>query len=267
MFPVDMDKITTWPSAVTAFLAAHSQELRSELEMHRDYCLLPSSCRIMNSPPLMPRWGEAKILIENVMADRELIAFHATKLIDFHDVRKDGLRKLNLVQHIARLKVHLQEASALDELAEVDGAVTKMLEADSFFINREGAVWATPHRASLHDGGCNDFFASYGGEAVATIAGYACGKLEQKLQQLGKPAVVIIRYPAYGWCDFTPGQLPQSMIELHLQHEGGWKAMGYSWDIMINRDVPAKNIVAVLPLDDPAVSAMALGDVFTPRPA
>ena len=40
------------------------------------------------------------------------------------------------------------------------------------------------------------------------------------------------------------------MIELHLHHESRWEAMDYGWDIMINQDVPAKNIVAVMPLDD-----------------
>ncbi|RWD28661.1 hypothetical protein [Mesorhizobium sp.] len=255
MHPVDMDKIATWPTRVTAFLTAHSRELRAEREADHKYTLSPSTYRIMNDAPPMPRWDEAKALIENVMADRELVAFHATRLIDFDHIRKDGLMMLDLEQHVARLKGHLQDAGAVDELAEVDAAVTKMLKADSFFNNREGAVWATPHRASLHDGGCDVFYESYGGEAIERIAGYARGKLEQRLKQLGTPAVVIIRYSAYGWCKFTHGRLPQSMIELHLQHEGDWEAMDYGWDIMINRDVPAENIVAVVPLDDPAVTA------------
>lgn len=255
MHPVDMDKIATWPTDVTAFLTAHSKELRAEREADHRYTLSPSTYRIMNDAPPMPRWDEAKALIENAMADRELVAFHATRLIDLHEVRKQGLTTLDLEQHVTRLKGHLLDAGAVDELAEVDAAVTKMLKADRFFINREGAVWATPHRASLHDGGCDVFYESYGGEALERIARYAGGKLEQRLKQLGTPAVAIIRYPTYGWCKFTRGRLPQSMIELHLQHEGDWEAMDYGWDIMINRHVPAENIVAVVLLDDPAVAA------------
>ncbi len=255
MHPVDMDRIVTWPPEVTAFLRAHSKQLRAEREADHEYTLAPSTYRIMNDAPPMPRWDEAKALIENVMADRELVAFHATRLIDFHHVQKDGLMMLNLEQHVARLKGHLQDAGAVDELAEVDAAVSKMLKADSFFINREGAVWATPRRASLHDGGCDVFYKSYGGEAIERIAGYAGGKLERRLKQLGTPAVVIIRYPTYGWCKFTHGRLPQSMIELHLRYEGDWEAMDCGWDIMINRHVPTENIVAVVSLDDPAVAA------------
>ena len=71
------------------------------------------------------------------------------------------------------------------------------------------------------------FYESYGGEALERIAAYAGGKLEQRLKRLGTPAVVILRYPAYGWCKFSRGRLPQSMIELHLQHKGDWEAMDY----------------------------------------
>jgi hypothetical protein len=35
MRPVDMDKIATWPTEVTAFLTAHSKELRAEREADR----------------------------------------------------------------------------------------------------------------------------------------------------------------------------------------------------------------------------------------
>lgn len=254
MHPVDLDKIATWPDGITSFLKAHSEQLRLEREADHGYALAPSDFRIMNDPPPMPRWNEAKALIATAMADREVIAFHATRLVDINDVHRDGLLRLNLVQQVARLKEHLEVAGAYDELAEVDAALAQIMEADRFFIKREGAVWATPHRASLHDGGCNVFFESYGGEAIERMAGYAGGKLELRLKKIGEPAVVMIRYPAYGWCQFTQGRLPQSMIELHLQHEGGWEAMDYGWDIMIKRDIPAQNVIAIVPPDDPAVA-------------
>ncbi len=163
MCPVDMNNIATWPREVTKFLTTHSEELRIERKADQDYCLSSSEFRIMKNPPQMSRWREAEILIKNMMADRELIAFHATRLIDFDGVRKSGLLTLDLTQHVVRIKKALQNVAAADELAEIDAAVTKVLEADDNFIKRECAVWATPHRASLHDGGCDVFFDSYGG--------------------------------------------------------------------------------------------------------
>jgi hypothetical protein len=253
MDPVDMDKIGTWPNEITAFLTAHSKDLLAERAADRNYTLAPSDFRILNGSPPMPRWKEATALIENVMADRELLAFHATRLIESNEVQREGLLRLDLARHVARIKGQLEVAGAFDELAQIDAAVKKMLKADNSFINREGAVWATPNRASLHDGGCNVFFESYGGEAIKRVAGYAQGKLEQRLKLLGKPAVVIIRYPAYGWCEFTHRSLPQSMIKSYLRQESDWETMTCGWDIMIRRDVPPQNIVAVLPGEDVAL--------------
>jgi len=45
------------------------------------------------------------------------------------------------------------------------------------------------------------------------------------------------------------------MIELYLQHGGILVAKEYGWDARIARDVPAENVVAVLPPDDPALAA------------
>ncbi len=254
MRPVDMDKIDTWPSEVTNFLTKHCNKLRAERKQDHEYSLSPSTYRILNDAPPMPRWKEIKRLITNAMFDRELLAFHATRLIDFDRVRKDGLMKLDLKQHTQRLKEQLSDVGAVEELAEVDAAVSKMLQADRTFINREGGVWATPYRALLHDGGCEVFYNSYGGEAFQRIAANADGRLRRTLSRLGQPAVVIFRYPVSGWCVRTPDRLPQSMIESFLQHEGRWEAMDHGWDIRITRDVPATNVIDVVHRHDLAVT-------------
>ena len=181
MNPGDLDRIATWPVEIIDFMASHSAELRAERMADKKYTLSPSTCRILNDRPPMPTRSRAKALVEQVMADRDLLVFHATRLIDFDHVRNDGLFKLDLHQHVSRIKVHLERNGALRELAEVDAAVQKMLDADARFINREGAVWATPRRKSLHDGGCNIFYESYGGEAIERIASYAGGSLLRRL--------------------------------------------------------------------------------------
>jgi hypothetical protein len=96
-----MDRIVTWPAEVAAFLSAHSEELRAERQRDHVYSLSPSIFRILNDAPSMPRWEEALHLIGELMAERELLAFHATKLIDFNHIRMDGLRMLILDQHLA----------------------------------------------------------------------------------------------------------------------------------------------------------------------
>lgn len=260
MHPLDMDKIESWPVELTDFLSAHSGQLRRERQADHDYSLSPSTYRIEHDAPPMPKWEEAKVLAEQLLLDRDLLAFHATRLIDFDHVRNEGLIMLDLERHIEGLKGHLLDAGATEEMVEVDAAVTKMLDADGWFTRRQGAVWATPMRKSLHDGGCDVFYESYGGEAMERIAGYAKGKLEGRLKTLGTPAVVVFRYPAYreGWCRFTAGRLSQSLIELFLQNEGDWEAMDYGWDIMIKRSVPADRILSVLPRDHADVAVASI---------
>ena len=61
------------------------------------------------------------------MADREVLAFHATRFVDINDVYRDGLLRLNLVQQVARLKKQLEVSGAYDELSEVDGALAQAM--------------------------------------------------------------------------------------------------------------------------------------------
>ncbi|MDX8437779.1 hypothetical protein RFN25_30720 [Mesorhizobium abyssinicae] len=254
MDPVDLDQIDTWPEEIVLFLEATATELRAERLADHKYTLSDTMHRLLNPSPPMHRWDEAKALITPAMANRDLRAFHATRLVDFESIRENGLLRLNPERDILRLKAALAVHMSPSEVMQVDAAVSKMIEADSHFVRREGAVWMTPLRRFLHNGGCEVFFESFGGKAVERIADYAGGKLGATLKQVGHPAVVVARFPAYGWCRFTEHRLPQSMIELYLEDQGDWEPMDYSWDIMIQRDIPREAIEAVVRSDDPMVS-------------
>lgn len=254
---VDLDDQSTWPAPVLDFLHRNAADLRRERTADHDYSLKGSLHRLQNPAPSMARWNEAKALIEDELADREFLAFHATRLMDFDDIRREGLLRLDLEGHAERLKRHLAAIGAVEELQQVDEAVATMLNEDPMFTKRQGQVWLTPLRRLLHDGGCEVFFEGYGGEAIERIAGLASlsgGTLMARLQTMGMPAVVIARLPVFGWCNRTRTRVAQSMIELFLEREGAWEAMDHHWDIMVERDVPADRIVAVVSNADPRVA-------------
>lgn len=257
ILPIDLDDLSTWPAPVLAFLQHHSAELRQQRTADHEFTLMGSLYRLRNPSPSMSRWHEAKAFIEGELEDREYLAFHATRLIDFDDIRREGLLMLDLDAQAERLKRHLAAIGADAELQEVDEAMAAMLEEDPMFAERQGQVWMTPLRRFLHDGGCEVFFEGYGGEAIERIAGLAGlsgGTLMARLQTMGTPAVVVARIPVFGWCRSTAVRIAQSMIELYLEHQGDWEPMDYGWDIMIEQDVPAAHIVNVVANDDPAVT-------------
>lgn len=257
ILPIDLDDQPTWPTTVLAFLQQHSAELRQQRTADHDYNLAGSLHRLRNPSPSMAQWDEAKALIEDELQGREYMAFHATRLMDFDDIRREGLLMLDLDGHAERLKRHLAAIGADAELQQVDDAVAGMLREDPMFAERQGQVWMTPLRRFLHDGGCEVFFEGYGGEAIERIAGLAGmsgGTLMARLQTMGTPAVVVARIPVFGWCRRTEYRIAQSMIELYLEQEGDWEAMDHGWDIMIEQDVPADHIIAVVSHDDPSVS-------------
>ena len=252
--PIDLDDQTTWPAPVLAFLQEHAAELRLQRTADHEYMRKGSIHRMQNPSPSMSRWHEAKALIEKELEGRDYLAFHGTRLVDFDDVRREGLLMLDFDGHIEKLKRNLAAIGADDELEEVDDALAGKLEDDPMFAERQGQVWMTPLRRFLHDGGLDDIMGNYGGEAVDDIAVLAGGKLKQRLQKMGTPAVVVARIPVFGWCRSTEGRIAQSIIELYLEAQGDWDPMDYGWDIMLEQDVPADRIVAVVAHDDPSVS-------------
>lgn len=82
MHSVDLDNIATWPANVTSFLTVHSVELRAERGADIKYILSPTTYRMMNGAPLMPRWDDTKALTEIAMADRELLDLRPLNHLD-----------------------------------------------------------------------------------------------------------------------------------------------------------------------------------------
>lgn len=249
MAVVDLDRIDSWPETIRQHLVANEAELRSERIADHEYILSDTMHRLLNESPEMQVWDWTKDFIAGVMSEHDIRVFHATRLLDADAIRREGLQRLSFETVIPRVKAALSPRLA----AELDERLTAMVEDDGYFAHRQGSVWLTPQRRFLHDGGCDIFFEHFGGEAVQRLAGEE-GELVEALQALGKPQVVVARIPATGWCRFADGRLPQSMIELFLERQGDWDPMDYGWDVMLERDIPADRIEAIVDPRDPAVA-------------
>ncbi len=184
------------------------------------------------------------------MADRRIKVFHATRLLDFDVVRREGLRPLNLDQQINTLRRLLLATGQFASASEIDALIARVDIENDFFRGREGQVWATPLRRFLHDSGCDVFFKHWGGEAIQRLAAMASREFEARIQSLGAPAVVTVSIPAFGCCRNSDSRLAPTMVGLMLERAGLAEKEWGAWDVLVKQAIPAEWIESVLSKDD-----------------
>jgi hypothetical protein len=189
------------------------------------------------------------------MADHRIKVFHATRLLDFDAVRREGLRPLDLDHQIKIMQERLLATGRFASEREIEALIATVDIQGSFFRGREGQVWATPLRRFLHDGGCEVFFKHWGGEAIQRLSAMASPQLVAEIQSLGTPAVVTASIPAFGCCSFSDWRLAPTMVGLMLESSGEIEMSWEAWDVLVKQPIPAEWIESVLPKDDAALAS------------
>jgi hypothetical protein len=96
---VDLDDPGSWPSEIRAELDGNLDSLIEERLAERKYDL--SGDRWHKPAPPTSLTERAHKLILERMEKEELRVFHATRLIDFDQVRREGLRPLVLEERLS----------------------------------------------------------------------------------------------------------------------------------------------------------------------
>lgn len=251
---VDLDRPDTWPEGIVAAIEAEISALVAEREADRAFDL--SGDHWFKDGPPMPVTERLTALVEEAMRDRNIRVFHATRLLDFEQIRREGLRPLALEERIADLKA-LTASGPLAAYADKFDARIARIDL-SFYDGRVGQVWFTPMRRALHDGGCDVFFEHWGGEFIQRLASEA--GMVRAIRGYGTPAIVVARIPAYGCAGlFQDRMLAPTMINLVIERAGQARYETNGWDVMIEDHVPAEWIEEIYALGDPEVAD-------TPRP-
>jgi hypothetical protein len=246
--PVDLDRELSWPTRIITEITPLLPSIQAEREATSAFDL--SGDRWFGSAPQTPATKAAHETINRSMADRRLRVFHATRLLDFDLVLREGLRPLNLDYQVETMRNLLLATGQFASVSEIDELIAKVNIEDKFFRGREGQVWATPLRRFLHDGDCNVFFEHWGGEAIQRLAAMASPRLEAGIQSLGAPAVVTASIPAFGYCCFTEWRLAPTMVDLMLERANHIEGPPGAWDVLVKQAIPAGWIESVLPKDD-----------------
>lgn len=247
---IDLDRKDTWPREIFARLGQHIPEIAAEKAAQNQFDL--SDDRWTKPCPQCPRTDEALWVIKQVMSDRILRVFHATRLLDPNALTQGGLLSLSLSRQISLVRDELVRRGWQDAIIEFDEVVNETdLESRSFAI-REKQVWFTPMRRLLHDGGCDVFFEHFGGEAIQRLT-QSKTTLAKAIRSIGDPAVVVGNIPAFGICLFGDYRVAPAMLSLMLE-DAGFNFCVESWDVLLKRDVPPEWIEAILPHDHPDVA-------------
>jgi hypothetical protein len=246
--PVDLDRELSWPAGIITEIAPLLPSILAEREATLAFDL--SSDRWFSSGP--PTWSTkaAHRIINREMAGRRIRVFHATRLLDFDAVRREGLRPLDLKHQINTMRNALVATGQFGSLNDIDELIAMVDIEDEFFRGREGQVWATPLRRFLHDGDCDVFFKHWGGEAIQRLAAMVSPELEVGIQSLGAPAVVTASIPAFGCCNFGEWRLAPTMVALMLERARQIESSREAWDVLVKQAIPAEWIESVLPKDD-----------------
>lgn len=240
---IDLDNVDTWPPAMVREIIPLLASILKEKEADLQYCI--SGDRWHKPSPPSPAANAAHRTIKREMAGRRIAVFHATRLLDWDSVLREGLLPLDLAKQISAMKEGLVASSQFHAESEIDSLLASV--DLSLLEGREGQVWGTPLRRYLHDGGCDVFFNHWGGEAIQRLAHMASAKLETAIRRLGTPAVVTFAMPAFGCCTFGDLRLPTTMVGLLLERAGLIERNLECWDVLLKRSVPPDWIQSVLP--------------------
>lgn len=244
-FPIELDAPESWPAAILAEIAPLLPAILKEKQADLEYAL--SGDRWHKPSPPCHSTDAAHGTIRREMANRWITVFHATRLLDFDSVRREGLHPLNIASQISAMKKGVVASGRFHTEQEIDRLLAN---ADlSLLEGREGQVWATPLQRLLHDGGCDVFFNHWGGEAIQRLAHMASGNLEMAIRALGMPAVVTFAMPASGCCAFSDLRLGPTMVGLMLERAGLIERNLECWDVLVRRSIPPEWIRSVLPHD------------------
>jgi hypothetical protein len=234
---IDLDDPSTWPEALVERLSSLLPSIAAEKRAQTVYDL--SSDRWIRDSPSSPATKQAEALICDLLRSSRLRVFHATRLLDFQTVRNEGLRPLDLTRQIDAVRRALVSEAQVASEAEFAALTAGVDLHDPFYRNRQGQVWAVPVRTLLHDGGCEIFFAHYGGEAIQRLANEASPSLTAAIQAIGTPAIVTFNIPAFGHCTFGDLRLAPTMLDLALRHAGLIdEDHRVGWDVLVKGAIP-----------------------------
>lgn len=127
--------------------------------------------------------------LDQFLATQRIHAYHCTKEPEAGYFEQHGLRLTDVANHQAWFLEHFGHRFTADQVRWLREAWQQYFVRERQAELRNGLLFACLSRSLVANGGCDDFFQYFGGEAISMVAGVNPG-VDQVLEAIGRPVVV-----------------------------------------------------------------------------
>ena len=248
MSTIDLDYVQSWPRALQNQLP----KLVPKIFAERAATLMREKSPTKWQTPSVPTPAEdfARELIAEHVGGRELLMFHATRMLDPRRVFDEGLRALVLADRIKELfDLSIGFPSAVR--AAIQRVMRQPLDEHTI-RSREGQVCFSNSRDAIHNGGSDELMGIWGGEALRRHWEQTPDDalISRHLGTIGSPTIVVAKVMV----DHETAYFHSNSFVNSLAARLGLSEQRWGWDHHLIGDLTTHGVVDVASPEDPRLS-------------
>lgn len=227
---VDLDIIDTWPNESREILTSNINEIIKAEKNSLEHDM--SDEKYTSEDTGAEFIKQIKTKIAATLKPTHVRIFHATRTTDPDSIKNEGLKTLNIQDHIERVVSAVQIKKGA-EVARQFTAALKNYTVPQGEI-REGQVCFFNYRQAT---GTDDLLNYFGGECIRKALEHNNHhRLVEILKEIGEPKIIVIRYPFQDIEACTKDSFADNFIQTYKKING-FKSSGLGSDIFTKEDI------------------------------
>lgn len=240
---IDLANIETWPPRILVILKERANDLKAEkVKERRKLC---DGSYLTWKAPWCPLFDSTVEEVRSLIINREIRAFHCTRLVNWDDIRKYGLRTLN-PEFITELVVKEFSKMRLNrDLLESIQLSFKEFKREKGFNNRQNMLWFVLTKKMTEESGCYELFKYFGGEVTRRVLEKFADRVFPILASIGKPSVVECQIKIIEGADYQIDNLVKEIIKYGIKRNSDNRDYLPFAEMYIQSNVKVKNILNI----------------------
>lgn len=234
---------TTYPEEILNIPQILFDQAKEELEV-RDQCiLLPSD--LFNSSPKTPTYDELHNHFKKILYNKEVKAYHATRLIDPSTILKYGLHRLDFDRYLYDAETQLKPLIPSDIYRMIHSAILQYMDV----AHRAGQVCAFCNKQDLlKSDGYWHFASHWGGEVLRNAMG-GDNQIPSILRHIGVPSLISFIFTVsdieVNNISYRLSEFIKDVLDSELRRRTHADLMSPSFCINFKIDIPAARILEI----------------------